>query len=152
MVLYLTLERVVELHSAAGEELDAVVGHRVVGRGDHHPHVGAEGVGEVGDARRRQHPETEHVDAGGRESGHDGVLQELPGDPGVAPDHGQRPLAPTPEAAVLDEHPGRGNAEAQGQLPGQMTVRQAPDPVGAEDPHQRTRVSASSTAAPYAPS
>ena len=152
VLLDLALERVVELDPAAGEELDAVVGHRVVGRGDHHAHVGAEGVGEVGDARRRQHPQPQHVDAGGRQAGHHRVLEELPGDPGVAADDRERPLAAAAEPAVLDEHPGRSNAEAQGQLSGQMTVRQAPDPVGAEDPHLRNWISACCTAAPYGPS
>ena len=45
------LDRVVELVPAAGEELDAVVGHRVVRGGEHHAEVGPEGAGEVGDAR-----------------------------------------------------------------------------------------------------
>ncbi len=37
------------------------------------------------------------------------------------------------ELAVVDEHAGSGNAEVQGQLCGQLTVGQTPDPVGAED-------------------
>ena len=52
------LDRVVELVAAAGEELDAVVGHRVVGGADDiTPRSALERVGQVGDAGRRQHAE-----------------------------------------------------------------------------------------------
>ena len=125
------LDRVVELEAAAGEELDAVVGHRVVGGGEHHAEVGAEGAGEVGDARRRQHAEQQHVDAGRGEARHDGGLQELARDPGVATDDGERavPL----EVAAVGQDVRRGDGQVQGQLSGEVTVGQAPDPVGAEE-------------------
>ena len=69
-------------------------------RGDHHAEVGAEGVGQVGDAGRRQHAEQEHVDARRGQPGDDRGLEELPGDPGVAADDGDR--AVPGEAAGLD--------------------------------------------------
>ena len=87
------LDGVVELVPAAGQELDAVVGHRVVRGGQHDAEVGAEAVGEVGDARGRQHAEQQHVDPGRGQPGDDRGLEELPGDAGVATDHGQRPVA-----------------------------------------------------------
>src|SRR5699024_1664321 len=68
-VLDFLLHRVVELGAAGGEELDAVVGHRVVGGGDHHADVGAVIVGEVRDGRGRQHAHAQHVDALGGEAG-----------------------------------------------------------------------------------
>ena len=90
--LDLALEGVVELHASAGQELDAVVGHGVVGGTDHHAHVGAEGVGQVGDAGGRQHPEADDVDTGRRQPGDDRVLEELPRDARVPTDHGHRAL------------------------------------------------------------
>lgn len=48
------LQLVGELVAAAGEELDAVVGHGVVAGGQHHAEVGAERAGEVGHRGRRQ--------------------------------------------------------------------------------------------------
>ncbi len=71
------LDRVVELEAAAGEELDAVVGHRVVRRGQDDTEVRPERAREEGDARRRQHAEQQHVDARGRQTGHDRRLEEL---------------------------------------------------------------------------
>ncbi len=132
------LDRVVELVAAPAEELDAVVGHRVVGGADHHAEVRAERLGHVGHAGRRQHAEAEDVDACRGEAGDHGVLEELPGDPGVAADHGERPVAL--ELTPGGEHPGGSNGKVQGQLCGQLTVRQTPDPVRAEDArHQRLR-------------
>ena len=127
------LEGVVELVAAVGEELDAVVGHRVVRGRDDHAEVGAEGVGEVGDGRGGQHPQAQHVDPGRGEARHDGVLEELPRDPGVAPDDGQRPRPGGVALAAVDDHPCRGDRQVQGQLRRQCGVRQAPDTVGAED-------------------
>ena len=124
------LDGVVELEAAAGEELDAVVGHRVVRGGQHDAEVGSEGLGEVGDARGRQHAEQQDVDARGREAGDHRGLQELPGDAGVAAHHGQRavPL----ELAEVGEHVGGGDGQVQGQAGGEVTVGQAADAVRAE--------------------
>ncbi len=132
------LDGVVELVAAAGEELDAVVGHRVVRGREHHAEVGAERAGEVGDAGGRQDAEQEHVDARRGEAGDDRSLEELPGDAGVAAYHGQR--AVPGERAALGEDMGRRNGEVQGQLSGQLTVGQAPDPVRAEESRHATRL------------
>ena len=56
------LDLVGQLVPAAGEELDAVVGHRVVRRREHDAEVGAGVGGEVGDGRRRQHAHVVDVD------------------------------------------------------------------------------------------
>src|SRR5699024_5571110 len=53
------LERVGELEATAGEELDAVVRHRVVRGGDDHAEVDVQGGGQVRDAGRRQHPDVD---------------------------------------------------------------------------------------------
>ena len=126
------LDGVVELEAAAGEELDAVVGHRVVRGADDDAEVGAERLGQVGDPRGRQHPQAQHVDPGRREAGDDGVLEELPGDPGVPAHDRERPVAL--ELAAVGEHPGRGDRQVERELRGQLTVGQTADPVGAEDP------------------
>ena len=129
--LDLGLDRVVELDAAAGEELDAVVGHRVVGGGEHHAEVGAERAGEVGDARRGQHPEQQDVDPRRGQAGDDGRLEELSGDARVPADDGERAVAL--ELAPVGQDTGGSNGKVQGQLSGQMTVGQAPDPVRAEE-------------------
>ena len=109
-------DRVVELHAAAGEELDAVVGHRVVGGGEHDAEVGAERTGEVGDAGRGDLAEEQDVDAGGGESGHDGRLEELPGNARVPAHHGQRAV-PT-ELAAVGQDVGRGHGQPPRRLGG----------------------------------
>ncbi len=58
------LDRVGQLVPAAGEELDAVVGHRVVAGRQHDAEVGVERCGEVGDRRGGQHPDAQHLGAG----------------------------------------------------------------------------------------
>ena len=73
-----------------------------------------------------------HVDAGRGQAGDDRVLEELPRDPGVAADDGHRTLPG--EAAVVDQHPGRGHPEVDRELGGDHTVGEPADPVGAEDP------------------
>ena len=100
-------------------------------RREHHAEVGAERLGEEGDARGRQHPEQQDVDAGRGEPGHDGGLEELARDAGVAADDGERPV--TVELAAVAQHVGGGNGKVQGQLRGEITVGQAPDPVRAEE-------------------
>ena len=125
------LDGVVELHPAAGEELDAVVRHRVVAGGEHHAEVGAERVGQVGDAGRRQHAEQQHVDAGGQQAGDDRGLEELPGDPGVPPDHGKRPVPG--EDTGLAEDVRSGDGEVERELGGDHRVREPTDPVRAEE-------------------
>ena len=94
-------------------------------------------AGQVGDAGRRQHPEQQHVDAGRGEPGDHRRLEELPRDAGVAADDGERPV--TLERAALGEDVGGGNGEVQGQLGGEITVGQAPDPVRAEEARHATR-------------
>ena len=140
-LLDLLLERVVELHAAASQELDAVVGHRVVGGGDHHAEVGAERVGEEGDARGREHPEPQHVDARRGEPRDHRVLEELPRDPGVAADDGHRALPGV--AAVVDEHARCRHPEVDRELGGDDTVGEPADPVRPEDArHRGQRISA----------
>ena len=131
VLLDLPLDGVVELEPAAGEELDAVVGHRVVRGADDDAEVGTERLGHVGDRRGGQHPQPEHVDPGRGQPGHDGVLEELPGDARVPTDDGERAVAL--ELAPVGQDTGCGNGKVQGQLSGQMTVGQAPDPVRAKD-------------------
>ena len=120
------------LTPAAGEELDAVVGHRVVGGRDHHAEVGAQGVGQVGDARRRQHAEPEHVDPGRGQAGHDRGSRNCPEirvsrpttASGRCPVNAPRSPAPGP----------RPHRRSSASSAVSVTVGQPADPVGAEDP------------------
>ena len=79
----------------------------------------------------REHAEQEHVDPGAGQTGHHRGLEELSGDPGVATDHGHGPVPL--ELAGVAQDVGGGDGEVQGQLRGQVTVGQAPDPVRAEE-------------------
>ncbi len=97
--------------------------------------------GQVGDPGGRQDPQAQHVDPGRREAGDDGVLEELPGDPGVPAHDRERTVAL--ELAAVGEHPGRGDRQVERELRGQLAVGQTADPVGAEDPrHAPARISA----------
>ena len=144
------LHRVVELVPPAAEQLDAVVGHRVVACGDHHTEVGCQVVGEVGDARGRHHAQPQHVDAGRGQPRHDGVLEELPRDARVAAHDGQR----TPAVDLADEHARGGLTQTQSEVRGQVAVGETADPVRAEESSHcwTTSISASRTEAPCGPS
>ncbi len=71
------LDRVVQLVAPAAEELDAVVGHGIVGGADDDAQVGAEGLGQVRHSRSGEHAEPEHVDPGRGQARDHGVLEEL---------------------------------------------------------------------------
>ena len=92
-VLDAVLEVVGELVPAPGEELDAVVGHRVVRGREHGTEVGVLLAHEVGDGRRGQHAGVAHVDAGRGEAGHGRRGEELARGPGVASDDGNGSVA-----------------------------------------------------------
>ena len=125
------LDGVVELDAAAGEELDPVVGHRVVAGRQHDAEVGLLLAGQEGDARGRQHAEADDVDAGAGQPGHDRGLQELPGGTRVATHDRERPV--TGELAGLAQHVRGGDGQVEGELGGQLVVRTTTHPVGAEE-------------------
>ena len=58
------LDRVVQLDAATLEELDAVVGHRIVGGREHHSQVGALRVDQVGQAGGRHDTDIDDVHTG----------------------------------------------------------------------------------------
>ena len=87
------LDDVGQLHAAASEDLDAVVGSGVVGCRHHDPEVGVMIADEVGQGGRRKDAGVEHVDARGGESRRNGGDEELPRDARVARDDGGEPLA-----------------------------------------------------------
>ena len=131
-----------ELRAAEGEELDAVVGRRVVRRGDHHAEVGADAVDQERRRGGRDDAGVEHVDAGAREAGRDRGGEELAGDARVARDDGDRAAARrrgVRRRGALGEHGGSRLGEAQGQVSREFTVGQAPDPVGSEKPRHGRR-------------
>jgi hypothetical protein len=144
------LDVVVELVAAPGQELDAVVGHRVVARRDHHAHVGVEESGEEGGTWRGNDTQPVHVDAGGGEAGHHSRLEELAGSPGVTSHDRGGPLVG--ERAGLAEHVGSRDRQVERELGGQVAVGEASHPIGAEDAAHGGGISAWSTGEPYGPS
>ena len=64
-----SLGRIGELEAVRAEQLDAVVVIGIVRGGDHHAVIGAQRARQHGDARRRDRPEQEHVDADRGEAG-----------------------------------------------------------------------------------
>ena len=132
--LDLGLHLVGELVPAAGEELDAVVGHGVVRRRDHHPEVHAELGGEVRNSGRRQDTQHQDVEAGAGQAGHDGRLEELPTGPGITTH--DRPRAGTGPSSVqlaeLAQHVRGGTRQVQGEVRRQVPVGQPAHPIGPE--------------------
>ncbi len=137
-----------QLMTAPGEQLDAVVGHGVVTGREHHAQVGTGLAGEEGQARRRDHPTADHVCAGTGQSGDHGRLEHLPAGPRVTADQSHRSVP----AARQGKHLGCSNGDGQRDLGRQITVGQATNAVGAEEPTHPLVTSAWSTAAPCGPS
>ncbi len=128
-VLDLVLDSVGQLVPTCGEELDAVVRHGVVRRGDHHAEVGVERPDQVRHGGRRQHPDPERVGARRGEPGDDRGLQHLAAGPRVATDHRDRAVRPV--ALGQDVRGGRG--ERDGELGGEyLAVGEPAHAVGAE--------------------
>ena len=101
------LESVIELGATPLEELDAVVGHRVVARREHDSEVGPRRIDEIGHAGGGQHAETHHIHPRRGQARHHGCFQELPRSSGVAADQGGR-LVST-ERTGFAEHVGCGD-------------------------------------------
>ena len=146
------LDVVVEFHPAAGEELDAVVGHRVVAGREHHAQVGVQRSDQMSHTGRRDHTETHHVDTRGSQPGDDRRLEELTAGTRVASDQSHRTTTPV-EGARLAQNVGGSDRQLQRDLGGQFDVRGAADPVRAEESsHRPTGISACCTGEPCGPS
>jgi hypothetical protein len=128
--LDLVLDVVVELGPGAVEELDAVVGHRVVRGGDHHAEVGVRVGREVGDRRGRHHADVDDVDPGAREPCADRCGEELSGCTRVSSDDGLGPVAG--ELAALAEDVRRSDRQVERELGRHVAVRDASHAVSSE--------------------
>ena len=84
-------ERVVKLLAATGQELDAVVGRRVVRGGDHHAEVRTEVGHQVCGSRGGQCSRVVYVNAGSRKPRFDGSRKEVATDPGILGHHRHGP-------------------------------------------------------------
>ena len=131
------LDGVVELVSAAGEELDPVVGHRVVRRRQHDAEVGAQRGRQVGDGRASGSTPTRTTSTPALASpATTAASRNSPDGPGVTPDDGHAdgdPRTRPPRRAR-----GRPRREVDSQLGGEVAVGEATDAVGAEEPGHRT--------------
>ena len=125
---------VIEFVTAGSEHLDAVVGHRVVRRGDHHAEVSIVGRGEIGHCWSRQYADPQYVDTFTCQPGDHRGLKHLAARSRVATNDGDATNRPTFGAAGprCGEAPGRGRAESKNQLCGQFAVGDASHTIGPE--------------------
>ena len=129
LLLDLVFDPVLELAPADGEELDAVIRHWVVARGDHHAHVGAIIVGQERDGRGGQHAHVEHVHPLRGHACGQGGGEHLPRHARVpADDRGRAAVS----GLLFRQYPGRRRAQPHSQRGGQLLVCKATDTVGSE--------------------
>ncbi len=121
-----------QLEAAAGEELDAVVGHRIVGCGDHGPHLDIQHGGQVGDARRRDDARVDHIEAAGGHASRQGRGKKITGDSGITADERAATSLEFAFGVVPAQYAHRGVAQIERQLCGQILVRQSSNAVGSE--------------------
>ena len=127
-VFDLVLGVVVQFVAAGSEDLDAVVGHRVVRRRDHHPEVGVIRAGQVRHRGGGEHPDPQRVDPLTGQSGDDGGLEHLAAGPWIAANHGD----PAAQFARTRQAPRRRRTQRQRQLGGQLAIGDPANSVGAE--------------------
>ena len=131
------LDGVGQLVPSGGEQLDAVVRHRVVRRGDHHAEVGVERAHQVRDGGRGQHADAERVGARSGEPGDDRGLQHLAAGPRIAADDGDRAVRRGPRLGqdVRGARVGERHRELRGE---HLAVGEAAHAVGTEQTPART--------------
>jgi hypothetical protein len=148
-VLDRALHGVGELVATGREQLDAVVRHRVVRRGDHHAEVGTEVADQERHRGRGQDPDAHRVGTGRGEPGDDRGLEHLAARSRITADDGDRAA----RAVALGEHPGGRGGKRHGELRGEeLAVGQSADAVGAEQTPCAQSVSACCTEVPCGPS
>ena len=139
-----------ELVAGRPDDLDPVVGDRVVAGGDHHPGAGAQRLGQVGDAGGGDDVEDHRVAAGRADPRRDRGLEHLPGRARIAPHEDARA-----RGALLAQRAHERAPETHGELGCQLGVGDPPHPIGAEQLAHvagAPAATASSTAAPCEPS
>ncbi len=114
-----------QLEAVGAEELDAVVGEGVVRGADHRAGHGVGAADQLGDGRRRDHSQQHHVGARAGEPGREGRLEHRAAAACVAADHHPR---------AVGEAPAQSPPDREGELRGQLTVRDPADAVRTEQP------------------
>ena len=124
--LDLALHRVRQLQPVGAEQLDAVVVIGIVRGGDHDAEIAAHGMGEHGDARRRNRAGEQHVHADGQEPGGQRVLDHVAGQARVLADDDAVAVV-----AAMEDEPSR-HADLEGKVRCDGLVGPPADAVSAE--------------------
>ena len=122
------LDVVRQLLRAVVEELDAVVGRRVVRRADHGARDERIGLGEVREPGGRNVPDQAHLHADRAQPGRERALEHAPAAARVASDD-HRVARPAEDMAGRPTQPKR-------ELRREVEIRDASDAIGAEQPGQ----------------
>ena len=133
--LDLLLPGIRELGALRGEDLDPIVGERVVRGGQNDAAMRLEPPREEGDGRRRQDTDRVDIATGGQGAGDERGLEHGARQARVAPDDQPDLL----DAVMVEQRRHELPSEPEGQLGGQgLHIGDAADPVGAEQPaHER---------------
>ena len=129
-----------QLETAAREELDAVVGHGVVRRGDHRAHLDVEHGGQERDARRGDDARVDHVEAASRHAGAQRGRQKITGHARITAD--QRTTAALRQAfpdGTVAQHAHGGIPQIKRQTRGQIPVRQSTNAIGSKQSRHNLR-------------
>ena len=137
--LNLILNGIGELVTAVREELNAVIGHRIVGGGNHDAEVnGVLGSRQMRDSGRGDDADAGHIHAGARQASREGVIEELARNARVTPN--DRAGLRTVRAPSPTELAGGGLAELEREIRGDVNVCQSTHAVRAEHPGHNVSV------------
>src|SRR6218665_1863284 len=130
-----------QLRPPEREELDAVIGCRVVRGGDHNAEVRTDRVDEIGKRRGRNNSRVLDVPSRTCKSRSNRSSQKFAGYPWVACNNSNRPTVGSANllsVPPLCQHGGGGPREAQRNVCGELTVRESANTVRSEKPsHSR---------------
>ncbi len=129
--LDLFLDRIGEFVTAAGEELDAVIRHRVVRCRQHHAQISVQPVGEKCNRRSRKYAEHSDVNTGTCQTRYDRCFQELTACSGIPSDHCGRAMPL--ESADVPQYVRSSDRQIDRKFRGEIAICQATDTIGAEE-------------------
>ena len=134
-----------QFESAACEEFDAVVGHGIVGCGDHGTHFHVQHGGQVCDARGWNNARVDHIETACGHACRQCCGEKIAGNAGITADQCATTTVEFAFVSIIAKHAHRSIAQIQCKLCGQSPIRQSSNTVCSEHTWHESQVLAISS-------
>ena len=122
-----------QLETATGEEFNAIVGHGIMGGGDHRSHLDVEHGGQEGHARSGDDAGIDHVESAGAHARGQCGSEKIAGHSRIPADQCTATTFRLPLLGfAIPQHAYGGIAQIQRQLRGQVPIRQSSNAIGSK--------------------